>query len=142
MIIRTSIDIDAPPGKVWDLLGEFGTYGEWNPLTPRIDGELAEGAVVTLHVRLGGQKMVRKHVVSRVEQARAICWTIRTRRPWLLRGERCQTLEDLGEGRCRYANEERVHGLASWLVALFFRGKVRRSIEAVGEALKSRVENC
>ena len=53
-----------------------------------------------------------------------------------------QTLEDLGEDRCRYANEERVHGLASWLVALFFRGVVRRSIEAVGEALKSRVENC
>jgi hypothetical protein len=142
MIIRTSIDIEAPANKIWELLGDFGTYGAWNPLTPRIDGDLIEGSVVTLHVRLGGQKMVRKHIISRVEKARAICWTIRSRWPWLLRGERCQTLEELGDGRCRYANEERVHGLASWLVALFFRGKIRGSIAAVGEALKAQVENC
>ena len=142
MVITTSIEIDAPAHRVWEHLVDFPRYGEWNPLTPRVEGDALVDAVLTLHVVLGGSKLVRKHVVSRVDSPNALCWTMRTRKPWLMRGERCQTLEELGEGRCRYANEERVHGLISWIVALFFQGRIRRSIESVGEALKGRAENC
>ena len=142
MIVTTSIEIDAAAEQAWEILIDFPSYGEWNPLTPRVEGDVVVDAVLTLHAVLGGSRMVRKHVVSRVDPPTALCWTIRTRKPWLMRGERCQSLEDLGEGRCRYANEERVHGLLSWVVALFFKGRIRHSLEAMGEALKGRAENC
>ncbi|MDP6934840.1 MAG: SRPBCC domain-containing protein [Myxococcota bacterium] len=141
MRITTSIDIDAPVDTVWAILADFASYETWNPLTVRIDGEPRVDEVVTLHVELGGKSTVRKHVISRVEPGAALCWTIRTRKPWLMRGERCQTLEELGEGRCRYVNEECVEGLVSWIVALTYKGTIRQALEACGQALKTRSES-
>lgn len=141
MVIRTAIDIEASAEAVWAILVDFDSYEAWNPLTVKVEGRPVVDEVVKLHVYLGGQRMVRKHVISRVDEGQALCWTIRTRQPWLMRGERSQTLEVLGEGRCRYANEERVDGLASLIVALTHKGKIRRGIEAVGHALKERAEN-
>lgn len=142
MRIQTQIEIDAPADKVFEILTDFERYPEWNPLTVRIDGAPKVGEVLKLHVSISGQSMVRKHVVSRVDAPTALCWTIRTKQPWLMRGERCQTVEDLGDGRCRYSNDEQVLGLSSWLVILMgFKGKIRAALEATGAALKDRAEN-
>ena len=141
MLISTSIDIDASAETVWGMLVDFGSYPEWNPLTVGIEGEPVVGEVVKLHVDLGGQKMTRKHVISRVEERSALCWTIRTKKPWLMRGERCQTLEILGKGKCRYRNEERVEGLVSFIVAISHKGKIRHGLEMLGQALKKRAES-
>ncbi len=139
MLVETSIEIDAPLNRVWEALIDFGRYPEWNPLTVRVLGEPRVEEVVTLHVHLGGREMTRKHVISRAD-GHALCWTIRTRKPWLMRGERCQTLTDLGDGRCRYANREEVLGMVSPIVSAGFGKAVRRGLEAVGEALKAHVE--
>jgi len=141
MRIQTEIEIDAPAEAVFAILLDFERYPEWNPLTVRIDGDPTVGEVVTLHVDLGGKPMVRKHVISRVDAPEALCWTIRTKQPFLMRGERCQRVEDLGGGRCRYTNDEQVHGLSSGLVVLFgFKSKVRAALLATGAALKDRAE--
>lgn len=141
MHIQTEIEIDAPAEVVFGILLDFESYPQWNPLTVRIDGVPEVDEVLTLHVELNGKKMVRKHVVSRVDAPEALCWTIRTKQPWLMRGERCQRVEDLGDGRCRYTNDEQVHGLTSGLVVLLgFKSKVRAGLEATGAALKDRAE--
>ena len=141
MLIRTAIEINAPAREVWPVLLDFASYGEWNPLTYRIEGAPVTGAVLKLHVKLGKQQLVREHVVSRVEKNAALCWRIQSNSPWWIRGERCQRLEELGDGRCRYQNEERVEGLVSLVVALIYQAKIRRGLEAVGEALKRVVED-
>ena len=141
MRVTTTIDIDASASAVWDILVDFSQYPAWNPLTVRVEGVPGVDEVVKLHVDLGGRIMVRKHVVSRVDAPTALCWTIRTRRPWLMRGERCQRIEPRGDGRCRYINDERVDGLASYLVALTFKRVIRRALERTGEALKDRAES-
>ena len=139
MLIETSIDIDAPLDRVWAALVDFDRYEEWNPLTVCVRGEPRAGEIVTLTVHLAGQWMKRRHQVSRADGA-ALCWTI-TGPQWLMHGERCQTLTDLGGGRTRYANREGVHGLAGPLVGLFMRGAVRRALEATGAGLKRYVES-
>jgi len=139
MLIETSIDIDAPTDRVWAALIDFSTYEQWNPLTPRVRGEPKEGEIVALTVHLGGQWMKRRHQVSRADGA-ALCWTITGPR-WLMHGERCQTLTDLGDGRSRYSNREAVHGLAGVFVQLFMKGTLRRALEAVGAGLKAHVES-
>src|SRR4051794_40725964 len=48
--LHTEIEIDAPPAAVWDVLADFGAYGEWNPFIRRIGGDLREGG--KLDVRL------------------------------------------------------------------------------------------
>ncbi len=137
MRIETSIDIAASPERVWRLLADPATYQDWNPLTPRIDGELVVGEEVTLHVRLGDRRLRRVHAVSRVEPGRALCWRIR---PSLwMRGERCQTLEPTETG-CTYRNEEVIEGVLGPLVSLFYGRVLRASLEGVGEGLKRAVE--
>lgn len=46
--IQTSIDIDAPPARVWEVLLDFPKYGEWNPFIKAIKGEAKVGEVVNL----------------------------------------------------------------------------------------------
>ena len=137
MRIATSIEIEAGVDEVWALLGVPATYADWNPLTPRIEGDLVEGADVTLHVRLGGMRMKRVHTVSRVEPEVALCWTIKP--SFWMHGERCQTLTATPTG-CTYTNVEVVEGLLGPLVALFYEGTIRRALEAVGAGLKVAVE--
>ncbi len=140
MVIHTTIDIDAPPERVWAALSDFAAYPDWNPLTVKVEGELVVDAVVKLHVDLGGDLLVRKHVISRVDPHQALCWIVRTRKPWLMRGERCQRIEDLGDGRSRFTNEEGVFGLTSYIVALTHKGRIRAGLEAMSQALKERAE--
>ena len=141
MLIATEIEIAASAEGVLSILVDFDSYSDWNPLVYRIQGTPTVDEVVKLYVNLGSQKLKRKHVISRVDSNEALCWTIQTQRPWLMRGERCQTLEVLDANRCVYRNEERVEGLSSLLVSAFFRGKIKAGIEACSLSLKQRAES-
>ena len=102
-----------------------------------MDGKPEAGEIVQLTVELGGSRMKRVHRVSRAD-GQALCWTIESAAPWFLRGERCQTLTPTATG-CRYENDERVEGLVSPLVELFYARKVQAALEAVGEALRDHL---
>ena len=49
--LRTDIEIEASPARVWEVLMDFERYAEWNPFVREIRGDAREGA--TLHVHLG-----------------------------------------------------------------------------------------
>ena len=44
MNIHTEIDIAAPAERVWEILTDFDDYPQWNPMIPRMRGELVVGA--------------------------------------------------------------------------------------------------
>jgi hypothetical protein len=144
MHIHTTHDIAASAEAVFAALLAFADYGDWNPLSYRVSGTPAEGELVELRVKLGGQKMKRTHRISRVQaptetEPGDLCWTIISATPWLMRGERCQRVIPTGPQSCRYENDERVEGLAGPIVGLFFGAKVRAGIEAIGPALATYV---
>ena len=55
--IDTTVDIDAGPDAVWDVLTDFASYKEWNP-GMRIEG--APEAGTKLHVHLTGMSFKPK----------------------------------------------------------------------------------
>ena len=61
----TTTTIAAPPATVWHILTDATTYRDWNPEIVAVDGQFAQGARITAHVRLG-DGAVRK-VPQRVE---------------------------------------------------------------------------
>jgi hypothetical protein len=140
MRLRTEIDIEAPLERVWGILADLARYPEWNPFTHRVDGVLSVGEKLRLHVRLGGREMQRTHVLSRCEENAALCWTIRSRQPWLIRGERSQTVASLGAERTRYVNVEVVEGLSGFFVGLGYSRQIEAGLLEVGRALKARAE--
>jgi len=141
MEIRTETEIAASPEKVWEILSDFGAYSEWNPLTIGVRGILEEGETVKLKVSLKGKTMKRLHKISRVDPGSAICWRIISPLPWLIRGERCQTIEAQENGHVVYRNCEGVEGLVGPLVSFFYGSAIRSALEALGQALKQRAES-
>lgn len=41
--VRTTIDIAAPPERVWSILTDFAAHPQWNPFITAIWGELKTG---------------------------------------------------------------------------------------------------
>jgi uncharacterized protein YndB with AHSA1/START domain len=42
--LRTFVDIDATPERVWQVLTDLPAYAEWNPFITRAEGTFAEGS--------------------------------------------------------------------------------------------------
>jgi hypothetical protein len=38
--IQTSIDIEAEPGAIWQVLTDFNSYGDWNPMLRNVQTDL------------------------------------------------------------------------------------------------------
>lgn len=140
MRIQTSIDIEAPADQVWATLVDFDGYGAWNPFVLRVRGAPVVGTPVRLTVLLAGRKMSRTHLVSRVDAPTTLAWTIQTGASWWIHGERIQRVEALGPDRCRYTNDEQVHGVLGAIVGPLMGGRVRAGLEAAGRGLKAHCE--
>ena len=41
--VRTEVEINAPPHRVWAILSHLARHPEWNPFIRSIEGELREG---------------------------------------------------------------------------------------------------
>lgn len=134
------VDIDAPVERVWEVLTDFGRYGEWNPFTTRVDANLEVGAAVELHVVLGPVRVRQTVRIEAIEAPVSLVWGMSMGASWLLTARREQRLEMLDESRCRYLTTDAFHGPLTPPVALVWGGAVRRGFNAMAVALKARAE--
>lgn len=73
--IRTEIDIDAPPARVWQVLTDLAGYRHWNPMVTSAEGDAAEGRVATLHYRSRQGVPLRFEVrIIRFDRERELRW--------------------------------------------------------------------
>ena len=138
--IRREIEIEASVPDVWAVLTDFGSYSEWNPFVPNIEGDLAEGA--RLRVRIeppGGRGLMIKPTVLLVEPEREIRWIGRLLLPGIFDGEHRLRLDPIDERRSRFTQSERFSGL----IVGAFGGLLDRTtfgFERMNAALKDRAE--
>ena len=141
MEIRTQIDIDVSPERVWSVLTNFAHHPDWNPFIREIRGEVRKGA--KLYVRLGppdGKPMTFKPVVTSVEPARSFCWLGTLVTPWLFTGDHKFRLEPLGSGRTRFHHSETFGGLLVPFLKRSLDTDTRRGFELMNKALKTEAE--
>ena len=99
--LETTADIEVPPGRVWPLLSDLGTYHLWNPFMPEAHGSLAEGERLDIRLRPPeGSGMRIKPTVLAVGPNRELRWVGRLVLPGLFDGELRFTIERTTEG-CR-----------------------------------------
>ncbi|NUS43841.1 MAG: SRPBCC domain-containing protein [Mycobacteriaceae bacterium] len=74
--IRTEVRIAAPPQRVWAVLTDFGTYGQWNPFFVAVTGVAEPGAALSLRTKLFERSTPRNFAVTvRVaDPARKLEW--------------------------------------------------------------------
>lgn len=137
---RVEVVIDAPAERVWEVLVDLERYGEWNPFTPEVKSTLVVGEPVDLTVSLRGKLRRQRESLRSIEPNRRLCWGMSVLGGLVVRGERCQWLEDTGDGRTHYVSEDVISGAAAPIVSLLYGSSLREGFAAMGRGLKERVE--
>jgi hypothetical protein len=138
--IETTAHMTATPEQVWDVLTDFGSFGEWNPFIVAAGGELTPGSRLELQMRLegSGARTFRPRVLT-VEPGRELRWKGRLPVPGLFAGEHYFLLEPDG-AHTLLRHGERFDGLLVPFTGTLFT-RTRRAFEAMNAALARRVGN-
>src|SRR5918994_2016142 len=138
--ISRSVEVDAPPQRVWGELADTASYPGWNPFIKRLEGELREGERIEGEIEPpDGRAITFKPTVIAVTPNRELRWLGHLLVRGLFDGEHRFEIEDLGDGRSRLTQSERFAGV---LVRPFggTLAKTERGFEAMNRDLKERVE--
>jgi hypothetical protein len=138
--LRTDIEIDATPDRVWAILTDFASYPAWNPLIQSIRGEPVVGS--KLEVRIAppdGKAMTFQPTVLNAEPNRELRWLGRVFLPRIFDGEHSLQIEPLADGRVRFVQAEQFRGVLVPLLGKTLE-RTERGFTAMNEALKRRAE--
>jgi hypothetical protein len=137
----TSIEIDAPPNVIWEILTEFDRFELWNPFIRSIDGTAVPGTKLKVKVQPPeGNVMTFQSMVLVADPGKELRWLGRVIFPGIFDGEHSFQIEPLSDRRVRFVHSEKFSGL---LVPFFWQSldtQTRRGFEAMNQALKLRSE--
>jgi hypothetical protein len=140
-LLTSEILIDAPSETVWQVLVDFGSYKDWNPVEIDAKGEATPGAILEHTSKLPGRKpMTFRPTIIEAAPPRALAWKGKVLIPGLFDVRHHFQIEPLSPERCRLRQFEHFSGL---LVP--FMGGVLRDTKAAFElanaAIKERAES-
>ena len=135
--LQTSIQIDAPPTLVWDILSDVDGHADWNPFLVSMSGQLQEGERLTNVMRpFNGKEMTFRPVVLSVQPERELRWLGRLFVPRLFDGEHTFLLAPQNGGT-HFIQKEAFRGIGLWFINI---EQVRQDFEALNRALRQRAE--
>lgn len=139
--VRTEIEINTGPERVWKILAEFEKYEQWNPFINRIIGQAKEGAKIEIHIETpGGKSRKYEPTVTKVEQGRELRWLGKSSIPGFLNGEHIFTIELIQTERVRFVHREVFDGLLTSLFGKSLDTDVKQGFEEMNKALKEKAE--
>jgi uncharacterized membrane protein len=134
----TSIDVDAPIERVWEVLGDVERWSEWTSTVTSV-ARLDDGPL-----RLGSQARIEQpkippaeYEVTDLEPGHSFTWVARA--PGVRTTAR-HTLEVLPDGRTRVTLAVDQGGPVGAVMGRFYRGLTDRYLANEAEGLKARSE--
>ncbi|ETW78569.1 hypothetical protein HETIRDRAFT_243347, partial [Heterobasidion irregulare TC 32-1] len=153
--VSSSILIEASRERVWGVLLDFSSYGQWreqtvvdatskNPLSDQIPQE-GQRLLMKVHIppTMDDSKSFQttEEIITHVDNANfRIAWKYATLPEWLLRAERWQTLSEVSPGRTKYETQEVFGGILAYVIKIFLRNGLEEAFDAMAATLKSRSE--
>ncbi|HXV46939.1 MAG TPA: SRPBCC domain-containing protein [Nitrososphaera sp.] len=136
--IRTEIEINAGPEKVWKILSDFEKYEQWNPFIKRISGHAKEGSRIEIHIETpAGEKRRYEPEITKIDPERELRWVGKS---WVLNGEHIFIIEQLQQGRVRFIQREVFDGLLTGFFGKRLDTDIKQGLEKMNVALKERAE--
>ena len=140
-VYRTEFEINAGDARVWSILTDFDSYGDWNPSLPSISGELSPGNTVSLTLGMPGRPSPKvKAQLIDVEPNRRLTWHGNAGADWIFAGDRTFAIEPLGTGKVSFTHVEDVRGALFPLFRVVMGSAIQQSHDAFNQALKNRAE--
>jgi hypothetical protein len=138
--LRTEIEIQASPEKVWGILTHLDQYPEWNPFIHHAIGTAKVGEKVDITFRSGSKEMTLHCIVIKIEPNKELIWKYHVMLPGLFRGKHSFTIEPIGNDRVRFIDRELFSGLLVPMQANDIDTNSKHGFEAMDQALKARAE--
>jgi len=139
--LRTQIDIEASPERVWGVLTDFAAFPEWNPFMTRADGNVRRGERLTIRMQPdSGRAMTFRPTVLEVEPNQRLRWVGRVLAPGVFDGEHSFTIEPIGAGKVRLIQQEQFRGILVPFMARSLDRNTLPAFEKMNHALKRRAE--
>jgi hypothetical protein len=140
--LRTEIEIEASPDRVWKTLTDFAAYPDWNPFIVQAAGQPVPGTRLELQMQLSGRRpMTFRPKVLEATPAHRLRWLGHLLVPGLFDGEHTFTIEPSGPGRVRLTQQEEFRGLLTPLILAFIAKPTQEGFQQMNQALKARVEH-
>lgn len=139
--IERSIEIEAPPERVWQVLTDLPAHPDWNPFIRSISGDVRVGS--RLRVRIvppGGRGMTFKPVVTAATPGKEFAWLGKLAVRGVFDGAHRFVIDDLGGGRSRLTQGETFSGLLVRFLGGSL-GATADGFDAMNRALKVRCEH-
>lgn len=139
--LRTQIDINATPERVWQILTDFPAYPQWNPFMTRASGTPTPGTRLTIHMQPeGGRAVTFRPTVREAVPQRRLRWLGHLLVPGIFDGEHSFTIEPLDDGGVRLIQQEDFRGALVPLLAKSLDQHTLPAFERMNRALKQRAE--
>ena len=139
--IKHSIEIDASPERVWQVLTDFEQYPQWNPFMRRISGSIEEGSRLQVTMGASGKSaMTFRPVLLKVRANQEMRWLGRLLLPKIFDGEHSFALEPINQNRVRFTQSEKFSGLLLPIFARSMDADTQRGFAEMNKALKVRAE--
>jgi hypothetical protein len=141
VVVRTDIEIEAPPPAVWDVLTDLEAYEAWNPMIRSASGTVKPGERLCLRFNPPGTRArVFRPTVLVADRCREFRWLGRPRIPLVLDSEHYFILEELPEGRTLLRHDMIFFGLIVPLISRIIHEKTVVPFTLMNRALNERVE--
>jgi hypothetical protein len=133
----TTTTIKAPPEVIWSLLTDAARYSSWNTTVSHIDGRIALGENVTVHVKAAPGRAFPVKVVT-FETPRRLVW--RGGMPFgLFVGERTFGLVSAGSEDTEFTMTEEYAGVLAPLITKSI-PNLQPAFDEFAACLKARAE--
>jgi len=139
--IRTEIEIDALPTKVWSILTDFDNWKNWNPIVNQVSGVASLGSELSVTMRGDDGKDGQKYmpIVTEFEEPKFFRWRGKMLAEFLFTNDKVFELEEISSGT-RLIHKELFSGM---LVPMFwskFDKGVPPMLNSMNDALKILAE--
>ena len=133
----TRTTIQAAPETIWRILADAPGYPGWNSTVSRVEGRIALGEKVTVHVKAATGRAFPVKVVA-FEPPRRMVWS--GGMPFgLFKGERTYELLSAGTGQVEFAMHENYTGLLAPLITRSI-PNLQPAFDEFAACLKARAE--
>jgi hypothetical protein len=140
--VETSLEINAPKERVWDVLTRFREWDEWNPVITRLRATLSPSTPLSFTIAVSGRELRSRAEMIKVEHGRELRWrgppsAILGR---AIRGEHYLVVEGAAVGKSRIVHGEQFAGLLVPLIWKRLRSDLEAAYSEMNRAIKLRAE--
>lgn len=139
-VIEKTLDIQAPPAVVWEVLTDFSKYPEWNPFVVECRSTLRPGEAMDMRVKLVGPPQRQVEWMNEHVPGKRFAYNMKPFPLGAVRSLRSHDVEALGADRTRYRSYFRLDGWMMPLVRGLFGAAIERGMRGMWEGVQSRSE--